>query len=96
MLSPNLTKFGLTPDKLRGLLVAAACARTRERLVFIYELALFDGGVRAFAREHSARNERTCLGWVHAFNRGGPGALAYVNRGGRKPLPLLPRRLPAA
>jgi hypothetical protein len=76
-------RWGQTPEDLRHLAVSAPHARTRERA-----LALFDITQHRCATQvamPTGRRAHTVLGWVHAYNQGGPAALAFRRTGGRRP-----------
>ena len=84
MLRVDYARWGQTPEDLRHLAVSAPHARTRERA-----LALFDVTQHRCASHVAGRTGRrahTVLGWVHAYNQGGPAALAFRRTGGRRPL----------
>src|SRR5215213_7528434 len=84
VLRVDCARWGQTPEDLRQLAVSAPHARTRERA-----LALFDITQHRCASQVAMRTGRrvhTVLGWVHAYNQGGPDALAFRRTGGRRPL----------
>jgi hypothetical protein len=79
----DCARWGQTPEDLRHLALSAPHARTRARV-----LALFDITQRSCATQGALRTGRrahTVLGWVHAYNQGGPDALAFRRTGGRRP-----------
>ncbi len=83
MIRVDCARWGQTPEDLRHLALSAPHARTRERV-----LALFDITQRSCATQGALRTGRrahTVLGWVHAYNQGGPDALAFRRTGGRRP-----------
>jgi transposase len=80
----DYARWGQTPEDLRHLALSAPHARTRERA-----LALFDITQRSCATQVAMRTGRrahTVMDWVHAYNQGGPDALAFRRTGGRRPL----------
>jgi len=84
VLRVDCARWGQTPEDLRHLALSAPHARTRERA-----LALFDVTQHRCATQVAGRTGRrahTVLGWVHAYNQGGPDALAFRRTGGRRPL----------
>jgi transposase len=74
---------------LRHLALSAPHARTRERALALRALALFDITQHSCATQVAGRTGRrthTVMDWVHAYNQGGPAALAFRHTGGRRPL----------
>src|SRR5215208_6597447 len=83
VLRVDYARWGQTPEDLRHLALSAPHARTRERA-----LALFDITQRSCATQVALRTGRrahTVMDWVHAYNQGGPDALAFRRTGGRRP-----------
>src|SRR3954468_7702921 len=83
MLRVDYARWGQTPEHLRHLALSAPHAPTRERA-----LALFDTTQHRAATQVAVRTGRrahTVIGWVHAYNQGGPDALAFRRTGGRRP-----------
>jgi hypothetical protein len=88
MVRPDTTKWGQSVDELRRMSTEAAHARTRERFLALYMIASGQSNATAWGKA-TGRMKETVLGWVHAYNRGGPEAITYRRTGGRSP--LLPR-----
>ena len=83
VLRVDYARWGQTPEDLRHLALSAPHARTRERA-----LALFDITQHSCASqvaERTGRRAHTVMDWVHAYNQGGPAALAFRRTGGRRP-----------
>ena len=76
---------------LRHLALSAAHARSRERFLALHEMA--QGSCATAVAERTGRRAQTVMGWLHAYNEHGPGALIYQRTGGRPPFvpPSLPR-----
>src|SRR3954470_24268250 len=84
VLRVDYARWGQTPEDLRYLALSAPHARTRERA-----LALFDITQHRCATQVAGRTgwrAHTVMDWVHAYNQGGPDALAFRRTGGRRPL----------
>ncbi len=75
MIRVDCARWGQTPEDVRHLALSAPHARTRERA-----LARFDITQRSCATQVALRTGRrahTVMDWVHAYNQGGPDALAF-------------------
>ena len=77
-------RWGQTPEDLRSLAVSAPHARTRERAPALFDITQHRCATQVAGR--TGRRAHTVLGWVHAYNQGGPAALAFRRTGGRRPL----------
>ena len=84
MIRPDLSKWQQSPDDLRRLSTAAGHPRTRERFLALYLIATGQTNATAWAAQ-TGRCDESILGWVHAYNEGGPDALTYRRTGGRTP-----------
>ncbi len=94
MIRVDCARWGQTPEDLRHLALSAPHARTRERA-----LARFDITQRSCATQVALRTGRrahTVMDWVHAYNQGGPDALAFRRTGGRRPFFAHPAKLNSA
>src|SRR4051812_44720126 len=76
-------RWGQTPQDLRSLALSAPHARTRERALALFEITQGWCATRLAGR--TGRHPQTVMGWVHAYNTQGPGALAFRRTGGRRP-----------
>src|SRR3982750_3664732 len=77
---------------LRDLALTAAHPRSRERFLALHEIA--QGSCATAVAERTGRRAQTVMGWLHAHNEHGPGALTYQRTGGRPPfVPTSPPRL---
>ena len=70
---------------LRHLALTAAHPRSRERFLALHEIA--QGSCATAVAACTGRRAQTVMGWLHAYNEHGPGALTYQRTCGR---PLLP------
>lgn len=84
MVHLDLTKWGQSPQDLRGLASSAAHARSRERYLGLYMIASGQTNATQWANE-IGRAIDTVLRWVHRYNAGGVQAVAYQRSGGRPP-----------
>lgn len=84
MVRPDTEKWGQTVDELRRLSVEAAHARTRERFQALYMIGSRQTNATQWAKR-IGRSDEAVLGWLHAYNEGGPEALRYRRTGGRPP-----------
>jgi hypothetical protein len=91
MIRPDPGKWDQTTDDLRHLATAAGHPRTRERFLALYMIAVGQANATTWAARID-RCDECVLGWVHAYNDRGPGALTYRRTGGRAP--FLPRPSP--
>ncbi len=82
MLRIDLARWELSPELLTLLIVQSPCPRTRERLLCIRDIA--QGSCASRLVTTMGRHLSTLLGWVHAFQQGGPQALVYRHSGGRR------------
>src|SRR3954467_15524073 len=77
-------RWGQTPEDLRHLALTAPHARPRERALALFDITQHRCPPQVAMR--TGRRAHTGLGWVHAYNQGGPDALALRRTGGRRPL----------
>ena len=91
MLQVDHQRWGQTVADLRDLALSAAHPRSRERFLALHEIA--EGSCATAVAERTGRRAQTVMGWLHAYNEHGPGALTYQRTGGRPPFvpPSLPR-----
>jgi hypothetical protein len=68
---------------LRHLALSAPHARTRERALALFDITQPSCATQVAGR--TGRRTHTVLGWGHAWNQGGPDALAFRRTGGRRP-----------
>ena len=59
-------------------------ARTRERALALFDITQHRCATQV--AERTGRRAHTVMDWVHAYNQGGPDALAFRRTGGRRPL----------
>ena len=83
MLRVDYARWGQTPEDLRHLAVSALHARTRERALALFDITQHRCATRVAMR--TGRRAHTVMDWVHAYNQGGPDALAFRRTGGRRP-----------
>jgi hypothetical protein len=79
----NCARWGQTPQDLRHLALSAPHARTRERALALFDITQPSCATQVAGR--TGRRTHTVLGWGHAWNQGGPDALAFRRTGGRRP-----------
>ena len=84
MLRVDYARWGQTPEDLRHLAVSAPHARTRERALALFDITQHRCATQVAVR--TGRRAHTVMEWVHAYNQGGPDALAFRRTGGRRPL----------
>jgi hypothetical protein len=89
VLRPDFNKWHQTAEDLLQLAREAAHPRSRERYLALYAIGSGQSNATRWAQATGRENE-TVMGWVHAYNTGGPAALVYRHSGGRTP--FLPRR----
>src|SRR4051794_14650484 len=89
VLRVDYARWGQTPEDLRQLAVSAPHARTRERALALFDITQHRCATQVAGR--TGRRAHTVLDWVHAYNQGGPAALAFRRTGGRRP-PFCPPR----
>src|SRR5215210_2457725 len=77
-------RWGQTPEDLRHLALNAPHARTRERALALFDITQHGCATQVAVR--TGRRAHTVMAWVHAYNQGGPDALAFRRTGGRRPL----------
>ena len=83
MIRVDCARWGQTPDDLRHLALSAPHACTRERALALFDITQHRCATQVALR--TGRRAHTVLGWVHAYNRGGPAALVFRRTGGRRP-----------
>src|SRR3982750_3308713 len=79
----DYARWGQTPEDLRHLAVSAPHARTRERALALFDITQHRCATQVAVR--TGRRAHTVMDWVHAYNQGGPDALAFRRTGGRRP-----------
>ena len=84
VLRVDYARWGQTPEDLRHLAVSAPHARTRERALALFDITQHRCATQVAVR--TGRRAHTVMDWVHAYNQGGPAALAFRRTGGRRPL----------
>jgi hypothetical protein len=85
MLRPDFDKWQQTADDVLKLAREAAHPRSRERFLALYAIGSGQSNATHWAKASGRENE-TVMGWVHAYNAGGPTAVVYRHSGGRTPL----------
>ena len=83
VLRVDYARWGQTPEDLRHLAVSAPHARTRERALALFDITQHRCATQVAGR--TGRRAHTVMDWVHAYNQGGPDALAFRRTGGRRP-----------
>src|SRR4051794_9589754 len=86
MLRVDYARWGQTLEDLRYLALNAPQARTRERALALFDITQHRCATQVAVR--TGRRAHTVMDWVHAYNQGGPDALAFRRTGGRRPLCL--------
>jgi transposase len=84
VLRVEYARWGQTPENLRHLALSAPHARTRERALALFDITQHRCATQVAVR--TGRRAHTVMDWVHAYNQGGPDALAFRRTGGRRPL----------
>src|SRR4051794_41985357 len=84
MVRVDYARWGQTPEDLRYWALNAPHARTRERALALFDITQHSCATQVAGR--TGRRAHTVLGWVHAYNQGGPDALTFRRTGGRRPL----------
>src|SRR4051795_8906679 len=79
----DCARWGQTPEDLRHLALSAPHARTRERALALFDITQHRCATQVAGR--TGRRAHTVMDWVHAYNPGGPDALAFRRTGGRRP-----------
>jgi transposase len=83
VLRVDYARWGQTPEDLRHLALSAPHARTRERALALFDITQHRCATQVAKR--TGRRAHTVMDWVHAYNQGGPDALAFRRTGGRRP-----------
>ena len=83
MLRVDYARWGQTPEDLCHLALNAPHARIRERALALLDITQHRCATQVAGR--TGRRAHTVMSWVHAYNQGGPGALAFRRTGGRRP-----------
>jgi hypothetical protein len=76
-------RWDQTIADLRHLALSAAHPRSRERLLALHGIA--QGRCATAVAERTRRRAQTVMGWLHAYNEHGPGALTCQRTGGHPP-----------
>lgn len=84
MLTVDLEQWHHSPESLREEALSANHARTRERLLALYEIT--QGKSATQVGRQTGRNPQTIMAWVHRYNESGLEALVYRHTGGHPPL----------
>jgi hypothetical protein len=84
VLRVDYARWGQTPEDLRHLALSAPHVRTRERALALFDITQHSCATQVAGR--TGRRTHTVMDWVHAYNQGGPDALAFRRTGGRRPL----------
>src|SRR3954447_6420023 len=79
----DCARWGQTSEDLRHLALSAPHARTRERALALFDITQHSCATQVAGR--TGRRAHTVMDWVHAYNPGGPDALAFRRTGGRRP-----------
>jgi len=85
MVRPDLAKWNQSLDDLLKGSIESSHARTRERYLALYMIALGQTNATVWAQTLGRENE-TVMNWVHNYNERGPDALIYRRTGGSRPL----------
>ena len=83
MIRVDCARWGQTPEDLRHLALSAPHARTRERALALFDITQHSCATQVAMR--TGRRAHTVMDGVHAYNQGGPDALAFRRTGGRRP-----------
>ena len=83
MIRVDCARWGQTSEDLRHLALSAPHARTRERALALFDITQHRCATQVAGR--TGRRAHTVMSWVHAYNQGGPDALAFRRTGGRRP-----------
>ena len=83
MIRVDCARWGQTSEDLRHLALSAPHARTRERALALFDITQHSCATQVAGR--TGRRAHTVMSWVHAYNQGGPDALAFRRTGGRRP-----------
>ncbi|AUB34192.1 Transposase (plasmid) [Nostoc flagelliforme CCNUN1] len=83
MLRVECDRWNESASKLREEALKANHARTRERLMALYEIC--NGKSATKVGRETGRNPQTVMEWVHRYNLSGIKALLYQRTGGHPP-----------
>ena len=83
MIRVDCARWRQTPEDLRHVALSAPHARTRERALALFDITQHSCATQVAVR--TGRRAHTVMDWVHAYNQGGPHALAFRRTGGRRP-----------
>ena len=84
MLKINCDRWNQNAAILREEALKADHARSRERLMALYEIC--NGKNATQVSRETGRNPQTIMEWVHRYNQAGPETLVYQHSGGHPPL----------
>jgi hypothetical protein len=84
MLRPDFSKWHQTADDLLRLSREVEHPRSRERYLALYAIGSQQSNATQWAKATGRENE-TVMGWIHAYNAGGPAAVVYQHSGGHPP-----------
>lgn len=84
MLKVELERWHHSAESLREQALRADHARTRERLLALYEMT--QGKNATQVGRQTGRNPQTIMDWVHRYNEAGWESLVYRHTGGHPPL----------
>jgi transposase len=84
MLKVDLERWHHRAESLREQALKAKHARTRERLLALYEIT--QGKSATQVGQQTGRNPQTIMDWVHRYNGSGLESLVYRRTGGHPPL----------
>lgn len=83
MLKVECDRWNESASRLREEALRADHARTRERLMALYEIC--NGKSATKVGRETGRNPQTVMEWVHRYNLSGMEALKYQHTGGHPP-----------
>ncbi|BAY14065.1 hypothetical protein NIES2098_72630 (plasmid) [Calothrix sp. NIES-2098] len=83
MLKVECERWNESAARLREEALKANHARTRERLMALYEIC--NGKSATQVGRETGRNPQTIMAWVHRYNLSGASALRYQRTGGHPP-----------
>jgi transposase len=84
MLKVDLERWHHSAESFREQALSANHARTRERLLALYEMT--QGKNATQVGRQTGRNPQTIMDWVHRYNQSGLESLVYRHTGGHPPL----------
>jgi Homeodomain-like domain-containing protein len=84
VLRVDYERWGQGPEDLHDLAVTAPHARSRERFLALYEMAILGSSATRVA-DRIGRHPQSVMQWVQRYNAGGPEAVSYRRTGGRPP-----------